>query len=220
MSKGKLTVYTCVFGDTDPLHDSKIKSDAEFICFTDNPNLKSNFWRMVHVGPVPTPTRQSRVMKALSHQYTNTEWSLWTDCNFTFKVDPLSLLHYGDFVNFRHPYRDNLHDEAMEIIRLKKAKKETVLRQLKAYERDGFQIHATPPGGLACNGVILRHHTADIRRLNEAWKAELDRYSLRDQMCVDYVLWKHQRIPAKWPGVYTKNPYFGFTVYRRPVNDY
>ena len=215
-----LTVYTSVFGDTDPLYDSPIKSAARFICLTDNKYLKSRTWEMVYVGPVKRPNRHSRVVKALSHQYVDTPWSLWMDCNFTLKVDPMALIGMGDFVNFRHPDRDNLLDEARIIIRLRKAKEETVWRQLQAYEKDNFPTKKAPLHGLCNNGVVLRHHTPAVRQLNELWHEQHQRYTLRDQLCVDYVMWKQGFTPQRFSGSYRDNPYFIYHKSRKPITDF
>ena len=218
--KPKLTVYTSVFGDTDPLHDSMIRSEAKFVCLTDNPKLTSKFWQVVNIGKLEKPNRHSRTVKAMSHVYTDTEWSLWIDCNFTLKVDPLRLLTLGEFVNFSHPMRDNLLDEAKEIIRLNKAKADTVERQLSAYEKDGFPIRTKLPYGMSNNGVVLRRHTDKVCRVNEEWKRQHDLYTLRDQLCVDYVLWKHHMKPHRFIGSYLGNPYFVYHRSRRPVTDF
>lgn len=218
--KPKLTVYTSVFGDTDPLHDSTIRSEAKFVCLTDNPKLTSKFWQVVNIGKLEKPNRHSRTVKAMSHIYTDTEWSLWMDCNFTLKVDPLRLLESGDFVNFLHPARDNLRDEAKEIIRLNKAKADTVERQLSAYEKDGFHTASTLPHGLSNNGVVLRRHTDKVCRVNEEWKRQHDLYTLRDQLCLDYVLWKQRLLPQRFSGSYLSNPYFLYHKSRKPISDF
>jgi hypothetical protein len=218
--KPGLTVYTSVFGDTDPLYDSAIRSAAKFVCLTDNPRLTSKFWQVVNVGKLEKPNRHSRTVKAMSHIYTDTEWSLWIDCNFTLKVDPIKLIGLGDFVNFRHSFRDNLFDEAKEIIRLNKARADTVWRQLKAYEQDGFDTKKPPLQGLSNNGVVLRRHTACVCQMNEAWKRQHDLYTLRDQLCLDYVMWKQRFTPQRFPGNFRDNPYVAYHKSRKPVTDF
>ena len=215
-----LTVYTSVFGDTDPLYDSPITSAVRFLCLTDNPRLKSRTWEMVYVGPVERPNRHSRVVKALSHQYTDTPWSLWMDCNFTLKVDPMSLIGLGEFVNFRHPDRDNLKAEAAEIVRVGKAKAATVAQQLQAYVQDGFIVDQPLPCGLCNNSVVLRQHTPAVCRLNELWHEQHQHYSLRDQLCLDYVMWKQGFTPQRFPGHYRGNPYFTYHKSRKPITDF
>lgn len=214
-----LTVFTTVFGRTDPLHEPKATGNARFVCFTDQP-IRSKRWEIVRVPKQEMPTRASRLKKALSHLSVETEWSLWMDANFTLLVDPEQLKSYGEFVNFVHPDRTRITDEAEEIIRLGKAKEDATRRQLAAYHDDGFDTDADPMRVLSCDGVILRRHTPEVVAVNEAWAEELQAHTLRDQMSIDYVCWKEGMELSRWPGSHRSNPYFRFTHYKRPVNDY
>lgn len=215
-----MIVYTTVFGRTDPLHEPMAKGDARFICFTDQP-IESKGWEIVRVERKDAPTRSSRMMKALSHRYfPDEEWVLWMDANFTLMVDPELLKVHGEFVNFVHRDRRRISDEWREIARLGKAKPETLQAQLAAYQADGFDTDAHPMTVLSCNGVILRRQTQMVRAINDAWAEEMERFTLRDQMCLDYVCWKHGYSLGKWPGFHNENPYFRFTHYKRPTNDF
>lgn len=214
-----ITVFTTVFGCTDPLHEPERTGNARFVCFTDQP-IESQRWEIVRMPLQSAPTRSARMMKALSHKTVDTEWSLWVDANFTLLIDPERLIKYGDFVNFFHGERTRISDEAREIIRLKKALPDATMRQLAAYQSEGFDTKEMPQQGLSCNGVILRRHTPDVIALNESWAGEIDKHTLRDQMSLDYCAWKLGFEISRWPGLHDRNPFFRHTHYRRPVNDY
>lgn len=214
-----ITVFTTVFGNTDPLHEPVRAGNARFVCFTDQP-IKSKRWEIVTLPKQAAPTRASRMMKALSHETVDTEWSLWIDANFTLLVDPERLLGHGEFVNFKHRDRTRISDEANEIIRIGKALPEETMRQLHAYRADGFDTDEAPQRELSCNGVILRRHTPQVIALNEAWAGEIERHTLRDQMSLDYCAWRQGFELSRWPGTHDRNPYFKHKFYRRPVNDY
>lgn len=214
-----LTVFTCVFGNTDPLHEPECKGRARFVCFTDQP-ITSRHWEIVRLPAQAAPTRASRQMKALSHRSVHTEWSLWMDANFTLAVEPRRLLEHGEFVTFRHRDRTRIADEAREIIRLEKARPAAARRQLATYQAAGFDTDANPMHELSCNGVVLRRHTSEVVALNEAWARELATHTLRDQMSLDYCAWRLRYKLARWPGTHDSNPYFHHRYYRRPTNDY
>lgn len=215
-----MIVYTTVFGRTDPLHEPKVRGNARFVCFTDQP-IESDNWEIVRLPKQEAPTRASRLTKALPHiQFPAAEWTLWMDANFTLLVDPESLKQHGEFVNFVHPDRTRITDEAEAIIRLGKAKEDATRRQLAAYHAEGFDTDANPMTVLSCDGVILRRHTDAVKAVNEAWAQELRTHTLRDQMSLDYVCWKQGFSLSRWPGSHRSNPYFHFTHYKRPVNDY
>lgn len=215
----RLTVFTTVLGYTDPLHEPPKGSKADFVCFTDQ-KIKSTRWRIVRLDKQEKPKRLSKQIKALSHLYLNTEWSLWIDCCFDCLIPPESLIGCGEFVTFKHKERDNVYAESREVIRLKKAQEETVERQMLVYENSGFNTKRALLNGLSNNGAVLRKHTDKVLAINESWSDELSTHSLRDQLSLDYVFWKHNYIPTRWPGTVDNNPYFRFNHYSRPVNDF
>lgn len=214
-----LTVFTCVFGNTDPLHEQPRIPGARFVCFTDQ-NLVSRSWEVVVLPEQERPTRASRTIKALSHLFTETECSLWMDANFTLRTTDQKLFYRGDFVNFRHRDRTRISQEAAEIIRIGKSTPEQIRSQLAAYQAEGFDTDDNPMRELSCNGVIFRRHTPEVIAVNEAWCHEIETRSLRDQMSLDYVCWKLGFELERWPGTFDRCRYFGWKHYSRPVNDY
>ncbi|MGR9107780.1 MAG: glycosyltransferase domain-containing protein [Gammaproteobacteria bacterium] len=203
-----LTVYTTVYGPrTDKLSEPKCESDVRFVCFTDQ-QIKSERWEIIRVPPAENPLEAARLSKALSHELIGTPWSLWVDANFTVMVDPAELLDFGRFVNFRHPDRDRIRQEAVVIERLGFAKWPDLKKQFMAYRAEGFDTDENPQRELSANGVILRHHTPEVIAVNIAWAKELQTYTLRDQMSLDYVCWKQNFKLDRWPGHYARSLMF------------
>ena len=215
-----MIVYSCVFGLTDPLHDPKVTGNARFVCFTDQP-IESRVWEIIQVPKQEAPTRTARMAKALSHHlFPREEWALWMDANFTLQVDPDSLKHHGEFVNFVHADRHCITDEAVEIVKLGKGKERCIKRQLATYQADGFDTAENPQGVLSCNGVILRRHSDEVKAVNDRWAGELAYHTLRDQMSLDYACWREGFTLSKWPGFHRSCPYFGYKSFQRPTNDF
>ena len=214
-----LTVYTCIFGNTDPIHDPTCEKNVRYVCFTDQ-NIKSDYWEIVKMSKQQFPTRSARMMKTLSHKHIDTEYSLWVDANFTVLECPTKHIGKDDFVRFVHKDRKRISDEANEIVKLGKAKKEQIKRQLAFYQMQGFDTEQNKQKELSCNSVILRKHTPEIIELNEMWARQIQSHTLRDQMSLDYCAWKLNVKLSAWPGTHDNNPYFLHTHYKRPVNDY
>jgi hypothetical protein len=210
-----ITVYTCIFGNTDPIHDPQCPKNVRYVCFTDQ-NVKSDYWEIVKVPKQQFPTRAARTMKILSHKHIETEYSFWIDANFILLECPLKLTKYGDFVRFIHRDRTNIKDEAAEIARLGKAKPEMLKKQLSFYHSEGF----TNQRVLSCNSVILRKHSKEVIELNELWYQQIQTFTLWDQMSLDYCAWKLGFELSAWPGTHGNNPYFVHKHYKRPTNDY
>ena len=214
-----LTVFTAVYGVTDPLLEPSCQTDAHFVCFTDDPKLKSERWEIVLHGQRVTPTRDSRLIKALSHRSVESDWSLWMDASMELRVDPYTLLDHGEFVCFRHHVRDRVTDEAEAIIQLGLAYPETIRRQLANYHAEGFDTAERPMSKLSAMTAILRRHSDINCRFNEMWASEIRKYSPRDQMSVDYVAWRLGLSFAHWPGTIHDNPYFRYHHTDCGVND-
>lgn len=185
-----MIIYTCITGNKDILNDSINTQGARAVCFTDNPELKSDVWEIKLIPNLFKDIRRdSRVVKMLPHIFfPDTEYSLYLDANIISKV-PLNRLvrewlQDTDIAVFGHTTRDCLFDEANECIRLELDDKETIEKHIERYK--DFPKHK----GLYQCGVILRRHTPQIKRLNEAWWAEYCVGCKRDQVSFPYVLEK------------------------------
>ena len=78
----KKVIYTSIFGSEYYLHDPEVKqkSNWNYICFTDNPNYKSDFWCVVLVPKMYDGARDSKKPKILPHRYLQDyDISVWID---------------------------------------------------------------------------------------------------------------------------------------------
>lgn len=219
----RLIVYTTLLGNTDPLHEPAVDCGDEYVCFTDRTLPPTSRWRAVHIGAGGAPTRVSRTIKLNPHRlFPDAGATLWIDACFTLQTGVRRLLnqHDEDIVTFRHRDRSRITDEAHEIARLGKARPIDVYRQLAAYQSEGFDTPASPMRELSCNGVVLRRNTPRVAELCDLWTQQIERYTLRDQMSLDYCAWKLGVRIGRWPGVHSDNPHFAHRYYKRPVNDF
>lgn len=134
------------------------------------------------------PRLSSKMYKALSHFF-DSEWSVWVDGDI--RVSPekekelIEELKASDksIGFFKHPWRDCIYEEAAEIVRLKKDDEARVLPQMARYKAEGYPEH----NGLVAGGIVVRHHTEEMKRLNERWFIEICLGSRRDQLSIPYV---------------------------------
>lgn len=183
-------IYTVITGDKDILNEDINTDGTRAVCFTDNPNLKSDVWEIVLLPRLFNDVRRdSRIPKMLPHIFfPNEEYTLYLDANIILKV-PLSKLvkewlQDTDIAIFGHSTRDCLFDEAQECIRLGLDQKDVIERQIERYT--GFPRHK----GLYQGGVILRRNTPQIKKLNEMWWAEYCTGCKRDQISLPYCIEK------------------------------
>lgn len=217
-----LIVYTTVFGDTKPLHEPAAASAARFVCFTDQP-ITSSRWEIVRVPPSSTPARDCRRLKQPSHiVFPQARATLWTDSNFSLRVDPLELLERYPYpvMTFRHPHRSRISEEAGVIVSHDKGRPAAIHAQLAAYQAEGFDSEDNPQKEISAGGFVLRRHTEAVKRFNEIWFHEVQTRSLRDQMSIDYAAWKAGVRIRYFPGSHLENDLADFTRYRRATVDF
>lgn len=191
----RLAVYTALFGDYDSLIEPKERFEGcDFICFTDQINLKSNIWeiRIIEKCDLP-PNIMNRKYKILPHLFLSEyDWSLYVDANIIILRNPIDLAkkYLGNYymVLPKHFARTCIYDEAKECTRLGKANYEEIKIQMDKYKREGFPANF----GLGENNILLRKHNSEniIKIMNEWWH-EFNTHAKRDQLSLGYVLWKN-----------------------------
>lgn len=220
----KIIVYTCLLGNTDRLQEPvEHFSDVEFVCFTDNKKLTdTKNWKMSLVPATDTPTRVARNMKWSAEELFPGRTTLWMDASFKLLTNPLIIEreYPGDFYRFKHPDRNRITDEAEEIVKRGKAKRETIDRQLAAYKSIGFDDDNNKQEVLSCNGVLLRRPTPMNTAINRAMRAQFEAFTLRDQMALDFCAWTFGAKLHFWPGHHRNNPHFTYVHFNRPTNDF
>lgn len=193
----KQVVYTCITGGYDRLREPKYVSPSiDYICFTDNAKLTSNFWK---IRQLPsdlknlTDVKKQRLIKVLPHKYLSEyDVSLWVDSNIEIVGDLKDFFNKYDlsqkflYTN-KHPSRDCLYREQIAVLRLKKDTYESTNPQIERYREEGFPEHY----GLAETNIILRaHKNQKCKTLMNLWGEEILNGSHRDQLSFNYAIWK------------------------------
>ncbi|MFW5879566.1 MAG: glycosyltransferase domain-containing protein, partial [bacterium] len=192
----KIAVYTAISGCCDKLNDSQfITPDVDYICFTDNPHLRSKVW---DIRPLPENkldnNRKAKFPKILPHRlFPDHQLSLWVDGNICLKSDlrPLiiSSLEESCMALFRHPEnRESVDSELQSCIKMNKDDPETLKKQIQIYKSEGLLTNQAPP---TCMIILRRHHDHNVKLAMEFWWEQILKYSCRDQISFPYIAWKH-----------------------------
>ncbi len=208
----RVVVYTAIFDGYDDLIPHEPTEGVRFVCFSDGP-LFARPWEVRVVERALSPRRENRRYKILAHNFIDADCSIYIDGNIKLLVDPRELVrrYLADslLALFKHPFRDCLYEEGYAIAEAELDDPETVLAQLARYRKAGYPRD----NGLHAGNIILRRHTKEVARFNELWWQEVARGSERDQVSLDYALWKVGLVPAEmpppWPGV-GKHPEFAY----------
>ncbi len=195
--KKPVVVYTALFGDYDFLIDPREAYDGyDFICFTDQENLKTEIWKIIKVEEsFVSPITANRHFKWHPHLYFNDyEISLYLDSNIVLYKDPSEMiekyLQQSDIAMPKHPFRNCLYEEAVACIKENKTTLNKLYRQMVYYKHSDYPKAA----GLAEQGIIIRRHNrSNVKRVMELLWEELERWkNYRDQIAFPYVIWKSQ----------------------------
>jgi hypothetical protein len=166
--------------------------DVDFVCFTDNHELKSDRWEIVHVSPLFTndSVRSSRFLKTMGHKYLNGyEYSLWVDNTVQLSKHPIQLINFllqdKDIGFIRHSFRESLAGEFAAILELGLDDSSRVLDLLVAY--NSLKID---PQDISCiwTGIIARKFNSSVDELMNLWATYIFRYSNRDQLSLPLAL--------------------------------
>jgi len=204
----RLTVFTCVIGATDPLRRPRIHNrSVRYVCFSDVQQSVPPYTTIL-IPKADNHKLQSREIKILANHPAlgDCDATLWHDAAFRLDCDPLKvasfLLDDTNMVALRHPHRDTIEEEAEAINKWGWIPMETMQAQIASYRADGFkQQHITS------TGLCFRRRTPALDAFNLFWWAQVQQWGWRDQMSVDYALWKTGVRPHYIPGHYRDNTY-------------
>ena len=208
---GSSVFYTAIFGGSDDLVNPSFPIDeTDYICFTDRPEIESTIWKVVYIPCVyRDPRRTAKVFKLLPHIFlSNYEISIWIDGAIELKEESKLLLRIlakeQSIGVFEHPQRDCLYSEAAACFLHGRERATTVISQLLRYCVKGMPRHF----GLFSGGVIIRRHRDQraIEMMN-LWAEQVDRYSVRDQISLPFVVWRSDFPIFIIPGVFWDNEF-------------
>jgi hypothetical protein len=229
--EGSIVVYTAIFGSYDQLVQPAVVDPAvRYVCFTDRPIARPGAWnvRLVDADEA-TPTRCNRKYKLLAHRwFPDAAWTIYLDGNGRLMQHPAEVIEQahaagGSFLTVTwHWDRRCVYAEGREVIRLRRDSKAIVTDQLDRYRREGLP----PRAGLYACGLLIRRRCPEAEQVNEAWWAQVQRGSQRDQLSLPYILWKLRHTPncinraalcriAQLPAPHRPSPKETPTVYHR-----
>ena len=205
----EITVLTSITAGKDHLRDDQCTGGATFIAYVSEYQGSKIWEQRPAYDRFRSARRNSRIPKILSHQFCDTQYSIWLDGNIALRVDPAQLvetwLQNHDFAVFRHPQRNCIYEEAADCIRYGADDPDIIDKQVKKYAGDGYATNL----GLAEANVIVRRHSNQVVEFNNAWWAEYCIHCVRDQLSFMYIA-KKIGLRINWitPSVFTGNAHF------------
>lgn len=191
----RICVYTVLLGGYDVLLEQPVAVDsgADFVCFSDDRDVRSDTWRIEHVEPVLPQDlhRSSRVYKILGHPLLDDyDVTICVDASVLLRARPEQIVEEfltddADMALAAHSFRDTVLDEFDEVVRLNYDDRSRVYEQLTDYA-----IHH--PDALTAKtlwgGLLVRRRSTEVAAAMRTWFDQVLRYSRRDQLSLPYAL--------------------------------
>ena len=183
-------VYTALFGEHEELHQQPVasKSTIRFVCFTDNPDITSTSWDIVHTKPLfpADPRRSQRAIKLLGHETLDDydQW-LYIDNTVELSVPPEAVfdewLIDADWAAIAHDAHSSTWEEFDANLKANKDTSERLNEQLQDYSRLHPEALDSRP---LWNGMFARVNNERVQAFTELWFHHVCRYSARDQLSI------------------------------------
>lgn len=195
----RICVYTYLLGGYDELLAQPVASasDADFICFTDDPELHSETWRVEMVEPrYPTDlVRSARSLKILGHPVLDDyDVTLCIDASVLLRQRPEQIVSSWlteevDMALPQHSFREQVLDEFDEVVRLNYDDRSRVHEQLLSYSVSDPDALTQKPLWTA---IMVRRRTPAVTETMRLWFDHVLRYSRRDQLSVNVAIARTQ----------------------------
>ena len=190
-----IAIYTCITGDYESPTDGFQKKDGyDYYLFCDK-IIPVNSWSLL----IPqfsndenlTPVKKQRMIK--THPFIvmkDYDIVVWIDANTTIddKLYKYIQANKNNPITFKqHPDRDCIYDEIKECVLWEK---ETINHGQFLYNRYYSEKYPYHNGLFETNIIISHPHDSEVMRLFNKWWFEIYNYSHRDQLSLNYVIWK------------------------------
>jgi len=203
-------IYTAIFGPYDELKDPWVVTPGwSYVCFTDQP-LKSKYWDIKQMNdPILTKQGAARFVKLMFHKFIESQLSIWIDGSFTINCNLDKFVennHKGQFSAPKHPWRNDVFEEAQVCIAQNRGDKNDLIKQMNSY------LNVVPRNnGLIQSGILIRSRTPEVKALCEDWWKELSHNSIRDQIAFAKSSMGYENIITKFDFDYSSSQEFIFT---------
>jgi hypothetical protein len=194
MSGGKRAVYTALLGRYEALAEQPVAvaSAVPFICFTDDPELRSDTWDVRLVVPAfeLDPVRSARTLKITGHpDLAPYDETLWIDARVRLTADPAVILDDwladDDVTTVRHSYRPDVVTEFQEVLLAGLDESARLYEQLTHYSTLAPDLLEAP---VPWTALLARRRTSEVDLAMTEWLLHVVRYSKRDQLSFVHTL--------------------------------
>ena len=176
VKNSKIVIYTAFTGDYDSLKEPEyIDDNCEYICFTDNPNIKSDIWKIIPMEDSNLDNnRKAKQYRLFPHKYlSDYKYSFWIDSSFKIIGSIREYIYKylkNSMLNVLHDERNCIYDEFIISASMDRYPTAILEKQIEKYQNEDMPSHY----GLVSSGFIFREHkNPKIIKLMEDWWKEI-----------------------------------------------
>ena len=195
MTYEKRCVYTALVGQYEALNEQPAarESGLPFICFTDDPSLRSETWELRPIDLLfkLDAVRSQREVKLRPHKYLpEFSSSLYIDNSVILKEAPERVFERytpaSGLALVEHSFRSSVIDEFQAVHAAGYDDSAKIIEQLNHYALSRPEVLEQRP--FWCGVQIRDHENQAVRDFLDFWRSHVLRYSRRDQLSVNYVM--------------------------------
>ena len=202
----KVIIYTAIYSDKDNLMDPiNVSDNCKYICFTDNPSLKSKVWDVrLETPEMGDNNLNAKYYKVLPHRCFKDETienSVWVDGareiigDINIFIDKVAEnFTFNSIKLLKHPEgRNCLYEEVDKLLYLNSIGNHKVSNDIITKQRDKYLDEGMPKhfGLFNCPILIRKHFDSYTQKMGELWWEEINKESKRDQVSLPFILWKN-----------------------------
>lgn len=192
----KVVVFTAITGSYEtPVAHEVYDANVRYVLYADRNLDDRGFWTLKEAPELARdPLLRARLIKASPDKlFQRSEVAIWVDGNVVLRT---SLEQYIDLarqhpdvpiLGIPHPLRNCAYEEAKEVVAAGKAPEHVVNRQIEKYRREGFPAGQ---GLIETNLLVFNLKHPRVEEFLSEWREELVEESRRDQLSINYALWK------------------------------
>ncbi|MEL7666007.1 MAG: ATP-grasp fold amidoligase family protein [Candidatus Shapirobacteria bacterium] len=196
--KAKVVIYTANSENYDKLiNHTYLSKDFNYVCFTDKKIKNPGVWEIRPIKKTKLDSvRTSKYYKLFPHEVLpNYKYSVWIDTNVDVTSNILEK-RVNELIKKKikiaippHFERNCIYQEAKACIVFQKDNPDIILKQINFLKKEKYPKN----NGLFENNLIFRdHNDSKIIKVMEDWWWMISNFSRRDQLSLNYVLWKNK----------------------------
>lgn len=198
LEENKKCLFTTIINQYDNLNEVKKINGWDYVCFTNDKNLKSNTWKIIYIDYTTKDkiesSKLSRFFKTNYHKYLSSyDFLIYADARMEVigNLDLLlNRLKGYEFSFMIHPEAKSIKEEMKRVLGGRLEKKEVIEKIKDRYEKNSYKYD----NGLFAGGVLIFRNCENVKKFFLDWWYEIKNYSHRDQLSLNYVLSKNQKL--------------------------